>query len=74
MFFLLLIPYKSSKLTYFGIGFVIEIEAVFLSISNLKKVVVESLLCNAHFLSGSFQGFLDVVSELVIKASVELPP
>ena len=74
MFFLLLIPYKSSELPYFRVGFVIEIEAVFFSVSNLKKVVVEGLLCDADFLSGCLQRFLDVVSELVVEASVELPP
>ena len=38
--FLLLVPDKRSQLSYFGIEFLVKIEAIFFSISDLEQIVI----------------------------------
>ena len=72
--FLFLVTHKSSQLSYLRAHLLVEVEAVFLAVSNIQKVVVEGLLGDAHFLGGCLKRFLDVVSKLIVEPGVELSP
>ena len=72
--FLFLVTHESSQLSYLRVHLLVEVEAVFLAVSNLQKIVVEGLLGDAHFLGGCLKRFLNVVSKLIVKPRVKLSP
>jgi hypothetical protein len=73
-FFLFLISDKGSKLSNFSVDFFVEVEPVFFTASDLKKVVVKGFFGDSDFIGGLLKGPLDVIAILIMKAGVEFSP
>lgn len=72
--FLLLISHKGPEFPDFRVDLFVKVKSIFLSVSDLEKVVIKSLFGDADFIGGSLKRTLNIVSIFIIKASVELSP